>query len=912
MSGETILVVDDNRQIANHLAGKILPSLGYETLTAYDGKSALAIIKKQEIALMLLDFQLSDTTGLALLRQLADEGFNIPTILITAHGSEQVVVDAFRLGVQDYLNKPVDIDILEMAISRALTESRLRTEKTRLTAQLNDQVSWLTVLSKIGQSVTSTLDVDNVLRKIVEAGVYLTRAEEGFLSLLDDKSSLLYLRAVKNIDEEKSKLIHMPVSDSLVGSVFRTLKPLRMTQSNEGSQLKVSTGFLVNSFLHVPILSKGKAVGVLSVDNRKIKHSFTEDDESMLTSLADYAAVAIENANLFMQAQREITERRRVEQELRTSEERYALAVQGANDGIWDWDLKTGEVYYSPRWKSMLGFQNGEIGNNPNEWFKRIHPDDIDQTKLDITAHLKGVTSHFENEHRMLHKDGSYRWVVTRGIAEWDSKGNPIRMAGSQSDITNRKVAEQKLLHDALHDALTGLPNRALFMDRLGIAVERAKRRDTSIFAVLFMDLDRFKDINDSLGHLMGDRMLISTAEMLSSVLRPTDTVARLGGDEFVILLEEIANINDVTLVADRIQKELASSIQLDDRNIFSSASFGIVLSTTGYKRAEEVLRDADIAMYRAKANGKARYEIFDPAMRDRIIERLNLEKELRKAIENQEFQVYYQPIISLVNSRMIGLEALVRWNHQSQGLLYPIDFIQLAEETGLIIPLDRWVMREACRQLQEWKTEILGLPPLTVNVNMSGKQIGQPDLIDQVALILKETGLEPGCLKIEITESAFMENNDLTTDMFTRLQAMGVQVQIDDFGIGYTSLSYLSHFPINALKIDQSFVNRLTEDGNDSKIVNAIVMLTHGLGMGVIAEGVETEKQLAQLKELGCEYAQGFLVSVPLDSHHIKMLLEKSIKTGASTFTPWEPAADPENEDHSEAQKELGQPSIP
>jgi diguanylate cyclase (GGDEF)-like protein/PAS domain S-box-containing protein len=885
MSSETILVVDDNRQIANYLAGKILPGLGYDTLTAYDGKTALSIIKKEEIALMLLDFQLTDTTGLALLRQLVDEGFNIPTILVTAHGSEQVVVDAFHLGVQDYLTKPVDADSLEIAISRALTESRLRKEKEKLTAQLNDQVSWLTVLSKIGQSVTSTLDVDDVLRRIVEAGVFLTHAEEGFLSLLDDESGQLYLRAVKNIDQEKSKLIHLPVSDSLVGTVVRTLKPLRMAQSNEGSQLKVSTGFLVNSFLHVPILSKGKAVGVLSIDNRKIKHSFTEVDENMLTSLADYAAVAIENANLYLQAQQELTERRRIEQELRTSEERYALAVEGANDGIWDWDLKTGQIYYSTRWKSMLGYQDEEINNSPNEWFSRIHPEDIEQTKLDISAHLKGVTSHFENEHRMLHKDGTYRWVVTRGIAVWDKESIPHRMAGSQSDITDRKVAEQRLLHDAFHDALTSLPNRALFMDRLGIAVERAKRHDKYAFAVLFMDLDRFKDVNDSLGHLMGDDMLVSTSKLLKAGLRPTDTVARLGGDEFVILLEDITGINDATLVADRVQKELGSSIVLNDRVVFASASIGIVLSSTGYSRAEEVLRDADIAMYRAKANGKARYEIFDPAMRDRIIQRLTREDQLRKALENHDLQVYYQPIISLSNDRMIGLEALVRWNHRDQGLLFPMDFIQLAEETGLIIPLDRWVMHEACRQLQEWKREIPGLPPLTVNVNMSGKQIGQPDLIDQIELILKETGLDPSCLKIEITESAFMENNELTTDMFNQLQSIGVQVQIDDFGIGYTSLSYLSHFPINALKIDQSFVNGLTVDGNDTKIVNAIVMLTHGLGMGVIAEGVETADQLAQLKELGCEYAQGYLVSVPLDSSQVKKLLEKGIKNGGPTF---------------------------
>lgn len=409
---------------------------------------------------------------------------------------------------------------------------------------------------------------------------------------------------------------------------------------------------------------------------------------------------------------------------------------------------------------------------------------------------------------------------------------------------------------------------------------------------------------------MAGDAMLVSTARMLKSGLRPTDTVARLGGDEFIILLEEISGITDATLVADRIQKDLGASIKVNDRAIFASASIGIVLSTTGYNRPEDVFRDADIAMYRAKANGKARYEIFDPAMRDKLIERLALEVELRKALENQELQVFYQPIVSLEDGRMIGLEALVRWHHRVLGLLYPIDFIPLAEETGLIISLDRWVMREACRQLHEWQQEIPELPPLTVNVNMSGRQIGQPDLVDHIQLILKETGLEPRCLKLEITESAFMENNTLTTDMFTQLHAIGVQVQIDDFGIGYTSLSYLSHFPINALKIDQSFINGLTLDGNYSKIVNAIVMLTHGLGMGVIAEGVETENQLSQLKELGCEYGQGFLLSVPLDSHQVRLLLEKTIKSGTTSFAPWKKTA-AEARDGPGSKEEPGQPSF-
>jgi diguanylate cyclase (GGDEF)-like protein/PAS domain S-box-containing protein len=387
---------------------------------------------------------------------------------------------------------------------------------------------------------------------------------------------------------------------------------------------------------------------VLSVDNRDSMVPFRDIDEAMLTSLADYAAVAIENASLYHKSQLEISERRRVEQALRESEARYALAVRGANEGLWDWNLKTNTIFYSPRWITMIGCSDGEIGNDPQEWFSRIHPDDIEQIKLDILAHIRGVTSHFENEHRMKHKDGSFRWMLSRGIAVFDGGGVAVRMAGSLADITSRKTAEQKLIYDALHDALTGLPNRTLFMDRLSYAVERAKRLPDYFFAVLFLDLDRFKDINDSLGHLMGDNLLIETSKLLSKQLRSTDTVARFGGDEFVILLDDIGDIREATKIADRIQKDLSTSLNLTGQNVFITTSIGIVMSATGYDRPEDVLRDADIAMYRAKANGKARYEIFDTTMRERIIYRLGLEADLRQAIEQDHLVIYYQPIVSL------------------------------------------------------------------------------------------------------------------------------------------------------------------------------------------------------------------------------------------------------------------------
>jgi diguanylate cyclase (GGDEF)-like protein/PAS domain S-box-containing protein len=633
----------------------------------------------------------------------------------------------------------------------------------------------------------------------------------------------------------------------------------------------------VNNLLHVPILSKGKPLGVLSVDNRGSQRPFSPIDEVMMTSLADYAAVALENANLFHEAQMELEERKRVEEALRESEERYALAARGANEGLWDWDLKTNKIYYSPRWMEIIGRNPAEVSDSPDEWFDRIHLEDVRQLKADILKHVRGFSPHFDNEHRLRNPDGSYSWVLSRGIAVHDAKGAPIRMAGSLTDITRRKIAEQKMLHDALHDSLTGLPNRLLFMDRLGLAVERTKRISGYLFAVLFLDLDRFKDVNDSLGHMLGDQLLVETARLLSRNLRATDTVARLGGDEFVILLDDIQEISDATRIANRIQNDLSTSFSISGHEVFLTTSIGIVVSETGYSTPDDVIRDADIAMYRAKALGKARYEIFDNTMRDRIINRLALENELRQAIESNELCLHYQPIVSLETGRLAGLEALVRWRHPRRGLLYPDSFINLAEETGLIIPMDRWVLAEACRQMLAWKAEFPNLPPLTISVNVSGKQVAQPDLAGYVKSVLQETGLPPTDLRLEITERAIMENVEMAAGIFTELQSFGVKIEIDDFGTGYSSLSYLAKLPINALKIDQSFVRLLNEDSAHLHIVQSIVMLAHGLKIYVVAEGVETAGQLGYLKELACEKAQGYFFAKPFSSEDVRKLLQEA-----------------------------------
>ena len=437
-------------------------------------------------------------------------------------------------------------------------------------------------------------------------------------------------------------------------------------------------------------------------------------------------------------------------------------------------------------------------------------------------------------------------------------------------DITERKQAEEQLIYNALHDPLTSLPNQALFMDRLERMLAQTKRREDYHFAVLFLDLDRFKVVNDSLGHIVGDQLLIAIARRLQTCLDSNDTVARLGGDEFTILLN-IKKVSDATDAAQRIQQSLTLPFTLNGQEIFTTASIGIALSFMGYHQPEDLLRDADAAMYRAKFLGKARHQVFNKAMHTQAVELLQLETDLRRAIEHQEFVVYYQPIVLLDTGKVIGFEALVRWQHPSRGLIFPNEFIPIAEETGLIVPIGQLVLREACRQVRVWQMEFS--LPLTISVNFSSKQF-QPDLVEHIQGIVQDTGLDALSLKIEITENVLMETESLT-QMF-QLQALGIQLYMDDFGTGYSSLSYLHRFPINVLKIDRSFVSTIagTARGENSAIAGTIIKLADNLGIDAIAEGIETAEQLHQLKTLGCKYGQGYFFSKPVDSKTAETLL--------------------------------------
>jgi len=447
-------------------------------------------------------------------------------------------------------------------------------------------------------------------------------------------------------------------------------------------------------------------------------------------------------------------------------------------------------------------------------------------------------------------------------------------MAGSQTDVTDRRQFEQQLVHDALHDVLTGLPNRALFVDRLGHALNRARRNPAYHFAVLFLDLDRFKMINDGLGHAIGDQLLITIAHRLEDCLRPGDTAARLGGDEFTILLDDVQDEQIVHEIADRAQQALSASIQLGDQDVFTTASIGILLSSGDYESATDMIRDADTAMYRAKLAGKACAMLFDPAMHIQIMSDLHLEADLRGAIEREELRIHYQPIVALETGQIAGIEALVRWQHPQRGLLLPAEFLDVAEESGLIVPLSWWVLHQACRQLRTWQQQIPGAESLWVSVNLSAKQLAQPNVVNLICDILAATGLASHSLKLEITEHTLVEHGEITTRVANQIREIGIQLCIDDFGTGYSSLSYLHQLPVDVLKIDRSFISQMGQGGDRNEIVRTILGLARTLGMKAVAEGTETIQQADELRRLACDFSQGWLFSKALSALDLEAMM--------------------------------------
>ena len=581
----------------------------------------------------------------------------------------------------------------------------------------------------------------------------------------------------------------------------------------------------------------------------------------------DYLIKSTVQATLLTRTLHHAIERHRADVALRESEQRFLLAVNGAKDGLWDWRLDGG-LYLSPRWRAMLGYAEDAHPASPEAWLAALHPDDVDAFTTALDDHLAGRTAHFEREHRIRDGHGQWRWVLTRGLAIRDDQGKAWRIAGSQSDISARKQAEDRLRYEALHDSLTGLPNRALCLDRIGHAIARAHRDPLSRFAVLFLDLDRFKVVNDNLGHVAGDRLLSAFARRCSRLVRPGDTFARLGGDEFCIVLDSVASPQEAEHVALRVQRALRAPFDLDGREVLITASLGVCLNTPEHTTADGMLRDADVAMYRAKASGRGCHILYESSLDHGTAERLDIEMDLRRALERDEFVLYFQPIVSLADRRITGAEALLRWQSPTRGMVGPNEFIPLAEDTGLIVPIGRWVIETAARTAALWHAEAstgaCGRKVPTVSVNLSPRQFRDIGLVEYIRDVLRDSGLPPAGLVLEITESVLMDHTEDAIAILGELRELGVGIHLDDFGTGFSSLRYLQRLPIDRLKIDRSFVRGIPDRKQDADIVRTIIELGHQLGKTVVAEGIETEAQHNALLQMGCGFAQGFLYGRP------------------------------------------------
>jgi diguanylate cyclase (GGDEF)-like protein/PAS domain S-box-containing protein len=567
-------------------------------------------------------------------------------------------------------------------------------------------------------------------------------------------------------------------------------------------------------------------------------------------------------------------ERAQMSQALSEVQERFALAVRGSNDGVWEWILETGEMHFSRRWRELLGYGVDDLSNSVNEWFDRVHPDDIEGLRADINAHLAGEKPYHENEHRIRSSDETYRWVISRAVAQRQN-GRPVRMAGSLTDTSDFRLREEKLREESRQDPLTGLPRREPFLEELDRAVKMAQSDEKYSFTVLMVDVDRFRWLADSIGHQSADGMLAILARRLLACVRPGDTVARFGGDKFSVLLENLDEVGTASDIANRIRMSVHEPFDVDGQTVYTTVSIGLTTSKRAYDDVDEVISDVAAAANKAKERGQDRHEIFDTKMRIDALTTLRLEVALRQAVERQEFELHYQPIVNLRTGDLVGFEALTRWRHPRRGIVSPAEFIPVAEQTGLIVPIGRWAIAEALQQLGRWQGSLPSLGPLSMSVNLSGRQIADPRLLEEIESALRSNKVEPGTFRLELTESVLMDNAETVHRILNSLKKSGVMIWVDDFGTGYSSLSYLHRFPVDGLKIDKSFVDGLDGTEQGSAMIRTILSLADNLAVDVIAEGIETTAQADQLLQLGCRRGQGYLFGRPIAAAGVPNMID-------------------------------------
>jgi len=773
----------------------------------------------------------------------------------------------------------------------ANTELGREVKERQRTEELLLQRSRLAALeADVGISLTQSDALQNMLQQCAEAQVRHLNAALVRIWTLNLEEDVLELQASAGMYTHiNGRHGRIPVGQFKIGLIAQERQPHltnRVVGDPRVHDQEWATREGLVAFAGYPLIVEDGVVGVIAMFARQplpevtlkamasvanalglgIQRKWAE--EALLKAKNELEIRVRERTSELVKANSELlnenTERKQAESALRQSEQRFRAIFENAAIGIGLTDVEGRPVEVNSATQKIFGYSSED--RHMSSFADYTHPDDVAADSELFRKLVAGRLDQYQIEKRFICKNGQLAWGRMTVSAVRGNENEILFAVAMIENITERKQAEDKLLHNAFYDVLTDLPNRALFLKHLEAAIQQSQRCKNYLFAVLFLDLDRFKNINDSLGHLVGDQLLTATAKKLAANSRAGDIVARLGGDEFAILLKDIRSVSDATDIANRLQQELSLPLNLNGYEVFTTVSIGIAFSAHSYDNADDILRDADTAMYCAKGLGKARFEIFNKAMHESALTILQLENDLRRAIKHQEFLLHYQPIITLETGRVTGFEALVRWQHLLRGLIAPAEFIPVAEETGLILPIGDWVLREACRQMREWQLRSRVLRSLTISVNISSKQLSQPALVEQIGQILQQTELEAHSLKLELTESALMENAESAAAMLHKLKAMNIQLHMDDFGTGYSSLSYLHRFPVDALKIDRSFVNRIGVASDNAEIVQTIVTLANNLRIDVVAEGVETVDQFNQLRALGCKYGQGYFFSRPLD----------------------------------------------
>ncbi len=737
--------------------------------------------------------------------------------------------------------------------------------------------AYLTALNETAVALMDRLDPDELLTTIVQRAADLLGTPHGYMYLVDREADELVVRFATGLFTEFAGF-RLPRSVGVAGAAWAAAEPVVVADYDalETRDPRLPRDRF-GSVVAIPLTSAGEVIGVLGLASGDPGRQFGDHEVAVLQRFGQLASLALDNANLFETAHREVAERSRVEAALRASEERFrrlsdatteALAIH--RDGI--------ILEVNAAFAGLLGYE-------PEECVGRPALDFASPETADLVARFSPESS-APLEVMAMTRDGTVFPVEVTWRPIPSADGTPAGVVAVR-DLRERRRLEAELSRSAFYDGLTGLPNRALLLDRVAHALSWTRPDDEDPIGFILLDLDRFKVINESLGHAAGDRLLEAVGRRIEDCIRPGDTVARFGGDEFAILLDTVRDADEASRVAERIEVVLQAPFDLDGRETFVEASIGITIGRSGATDPGELLRDAEVALYRAKSDAMTRHAVFQPGMGHISAERLELETDLRRAVERDELRLHYQPLVDLATNRIVGLEALVRWQHPTRGLIPPLSFIPLAEETGLILPIGRWVLETACRQARAWSLETRAERPILMSVNLSARQFSQPDLVEQVAAVLDATGIAPGSLELEITESVLMDQSETGIDALRRLRSLGTKLVLDDFGTGYSSLSYLKHLPLDTIKIDRSFVAGLDREDANLPIVQAVISLAHGLGIDVVAEGIETAEQLGWLRELVCDRGQGYYYARPLPADELTILLDADQPLGEPNGHP-------------------------